>query len=78
MTVSELIEELKKAPPEMVVSAWDGDYQHSVPVTVVHIDDDEVWLGTAFERRGVSDEEGWTPLKISEVYVERRGPKSDV
>ena len=51
MSVAELIEELKKASPFATVSAWDGDYQHPVPVIAVHIDDDgSVWLESGYER----------------------------
>ena len=46
MTVAELIEELKKADPSKKVMAWDGDYQHPVEVSVVHDEDDWVWLET--------------------------------
>ena len=44
VTVAQLIEELKKAPQERMVSAWDGDYQHPIPVIAIHIDEDCVWL----------------------------------
>jgi hypothetical protein len=44
MTVAELIDELKKAPPSMEVKAWDGDYQRYVPVAKVHVEDDELLL----------------------------------
>ena len=46
MTVAELIEALKKADPKMEVRAWDGDYQHPIPVIEVHIADGLVWLET--------------------------------
>jgi hypothetical protein len=46
MTVAELIKKLKEADPLLEVSAWDGDYQHLLPVVKVHIEDDRVWLET--------------------------------
>jgi hypothetical protein len=46
MTVAELIEELKKVGPSLEVLAWDGDYQHPVPVVAVHIEGRTVWLET--------------------------------
>lgn len=47
MTVAELIKALEGAPPELIVKAWDGDFQHPVPVIIVHIDNDGVWLETS-------------------------------
>lgn len=46
MTVAELIEELNKADPRMLVLAWDGDYQHPIPVIEVHVEAGLVWLDT--------------------------------
>lgn len=46
MTVAELIEELNKADPALKVGAWDGDYQHPIPIVAVHVEDGAVWLET--------------------------------
>jgi ribosomal protein S12 methylthiotransferase accessory factor YcaO len=46
MTVAELIEELQKEDPSMEVRAWDGDYQHPIPIIKVHSENDWVWLET--------------------------------
>ena len=48
MTVAELIEKLQKENPALEVRAWDGDYQHPIPIIEVHLDDDDeaVWLET--------------------------------
>jgi hypothetical protein len=46
MTVAELIEELSKVDPSLDVLAWDGDYQHVLPLVKVHVEADAVWLET--------------------------------
>jgi hypothetical protein len=46
MTVAELIDELSKVDPSLDILAWDGDYQHVVPIFKVHVEDDAVWLET--------------------------------
>lgn len=37
MTVAELIGLLQACPQDAQIEAWDGDYQHPVPVTSVTI-----------------------------------------
>lgn len=44
MTVAELIEALENVPDDVQVEAWDGDYQHPVPVVRVTVEHGVVCL----------------------------------